>query len=182
MNILDKLAVSLLVCCGMLVGQIDAAMPGAFTKVTAPNRERAVDFSRTATFQMEAKFFLIEESYQFTNIRYDALSRTIETLRPGGERDLIVQQGYSLLDGLPTTYSKTMNAAGQLLERWENQHGNLVQSKDPSGQTTTFLYDVESRLSETRIDGTPLLKNTFDTCMFRSFCCYGFKLCTSKVF
>ena len=46
MNILDKLAVSLLVCCGMLVGQIEAAMPGAFTKVAAPNREGAADFSQ----------------------------------------------------------------------------------------------------------------------------------------
>ena len=43
------------------------------------------------------------------------------------------------------------------MERSENQHGNLVQSKDPSGQTATFLYDVEGRLSKTRINCTPPL-------------------------
>lgn len=33
MNLFDKLALSLLVCCGMMVSQIEAALPGAFSKV-----------------------------------------------------------------------------------------------------------------------------------------------------
>lgn len=98
-----------------------------------------------------------------TTIQYDVLSRATATVRPGGVEDHVLSQGSSPLNGQPTTYTKANNAAGQTLERWEDQHGRLIQSKDPSGQITSFTYDLENRLVTTSIDGREILRNTFDT-------------------
>ncbi|MES2982235.1 MAG: RHS repeat-associated core domain-containing protein [Verrucomicrobiota bacterium] len=107
--------------------------------------------------------FAAGETPNYTTIEYDLLSRVIRTNRPGNLSDAIVEQGSCMLNGQPTTYSKTINVAGQVLERWEDQHGKLVQSKDPSGQTTLFNHDVEGRLISVSVGGTTLLTNTFDT-------------------
>jgi RHS repeat-associated protein len=77
--------------------------------------------------------------------------------------DAVIEQGSCMLAGQPTTYSKTINVAGKVLERWEDQHGRLVQSKDPSGQTTVFNYDVEGQLLTVSVGGNLLLTNTWDT-------------------
>ncbi|MFN9565551.1 MAG: hypothetical protein ACK56K_09425, partial [Akkermansiaceae bacterium] len=90
--------------------------------------------------------FAAGETPNYTTIEYDLLSRVIRTNRPGNVSDAVIEQGSCMLAGQPTTYSKTINVAGKVLERWEDQHGRLVQSKDPSGQTTVFNYDVEGQL------------------------------------
>lgn len=107
--------------------------------------------------------FAAGETPNYTTIEYDLLSRVIRTNRPGNVSDSVVEQGSCMLGGQPATYSKTINVAGQVLERWEDQHGRLVQSKDPSGQTTIFNHDVEGRLTSVSVGGTTLLTNTFDT-------------------
>lgn len=107
--------------------------------------------------------FAAGETPNYTTIEYDLLSRVIRTNRPGNVSDAVVEQGSCMLAGQPTTYSKTINVAGKVLERWEDQHGRLVQSKDPSGQTTVFNYDVEGRLLTVSVGGNLLLTNTWDT-------------------
>jgi RHS repeat-associated protein len=107
--------------------------------------------------------FAAGETPNYTTIQYDLLSRVIRTNRPGNVSDAVVEQGSCMLAGQPTTYSKTINVAGKVLERWEDQHGRLVQSKDPSGQTTVFNFDVEGRLLTVSVGGNVLLTNTWDT-------------------
>ena len=106
--------------------------------------------------------FLPGETANFTTITYDLLSRVTQTIRPGGLCDCILEQGSCSLNGQPTTYSKAQNAAVQTLERWEDEHGRLVQSKDHSGQITVFSYDLEGRMTSVSIGGQTLLTNTFD--------------------
>jgi RHS repeat-associated protein len=107
--------------------------------------------------------FAAGETPNYTTIEYDLLSRVIRTNRPGNVSDAVIEQGSCMLAGQPTTYSKTINVAGKVLERWEDQHGRLVQSKDPSGQTTVFNYDVEGQLLTVSVGGNLLLTNTWDT-------------------
>ncbi len=107
--------------------------------------------------------FAAGETPNYTTIQYDLLSRVVRTTRPGNRSDSVVEQGSCMLGGQPTTYSKTINVAGQVLERWEDQHGRLVQSKDPSGQTTLFNHDIEGRLLSVSVGGNVLLTNTWDT-------------------
>ena len=107
--------------------------------------------------------FAAGETPNYTTIVYDLLSRVIRTNRPGNVSDAVVEQGSCMLAGQPTTYSKTINVAGKVLERWEDQHGKMVQSKDPSGQTTLFNHDVEGRLTSVSVGGNTLLTNTWDT-------------------
>ncbi len=107
--------------------------------------------------------FAAGETPNYTTIQYDLLSRVVRTTRPGNRSDSVVEQGSCMLGTQPTTYSKTINVAGQVLERWEDQHGRLVQSKDPSGQTTLFNHDIEGRLLSVSVGGNVLLTNTWDT-------------------
>ncbi len=107
--------------------------------------------------------FAAGEAPNYTTIEYDLLSRVIRTNRPGNISDSVEEQGYCMLGDQPATYSKSINVANQTLERWEDQHGRLVQSKDPSGQTTLFNHDVEGRLTSVSVGGNTLLTNTWDT-------------------
>jgi RHS repeat-associated protein len=106
--------------------------------------------------------FAAGETPNFTTIEYDLLSRVVRTTRPGNLCDCVVEQGSCMMGGQPTTYSKTINVAGQILERWEDQHGRLIESKDPSGQITHFNYDVDGRLLTVSVGGNTLLTNTWD--------------------
>jgi YD repeat-containing protein len=60
------------------------------------------------------------------------------------------------------TYSKVKNARNGVLERWEDQQGRLIKSRDPSGQITTFRHDHEGRILSVAINGATLLTNNFD--------------------
>jgi RHS repeat-associated protein len=130
------------------------------------------------------------EAVNFTTISYDLLSRTTRTTRPGNISDFVMLQGSLMLNGQPVTYSKAKNANNQILERWEDQHGKMVLSRDPSGQLNFFQYDIEGRLqtvhilasgalSETSegstlsVTGQPLLTNTWDK--------FGNKVAVSEV-
>jgi len=60
MNLFDKLAVSLLVCLGMMLSQIEAAMPGSFSMVAiADDRHEAYEVTQDDSFQGYAEFFLL---------------------------------------------------------------------------------------------------------------------------
>ena len=111
--------------------------------------------------------FAAGEIPQFTTIEYDLLSRPVKTNHSDGTWSGILSQGSATLPSiynsvLPVTYSKTRNQSGQQLERWEDEHGHLVQSKDPSGQTTLFTYDLDGRLSNVIIGNESLLTNVYD--------------------
>ncbi|MEO8617129.1 MAG: RHS repeat-associated core domain-containing protein, partial [Luteolibacter sp.] len=106
--------------------------------------------------------FAAGETPQFTFIYYDFLNRVINTAHPDNTSDYVKTFDNFLLNDQPVTYSKTVNRDGKALERWEDLHGRLIQSSDPSGQTTTFFHDHEGRLLNVKIDGQTLLTNTFD--------------------
>jgi len=106
--------------------------------------------------------FRAGETPDFTTIQYDLLSRVTATLRPGGLNDISLAMGYCILNGQPVSYSKARNAAGQTLERWEDQHGRLIRSVDPSGQITTFSHDPENRLTSLAVGSDSLLTNIYD--------------------
>ncbi len=106
--------------------------------------------------------FASGETVRFTQIEYDFLNRAINTTQPDGTMDYVEIFDARPLNGQPVTYSKSRNRLNQALERWEDQHGRLVQSRDASGQTTVFNYDSEGRLLAVAINGQTLLTNTFD--------------------
>lgn len=106
--------------------------------------------------------FAAGEIPRFTYTTYDLLDRALITLYPDGGKESVKTYGIGVVDGQPVTYSKVLNKNGKTLERWEDQHGRFVQSRDPSGQFTRFSYDAESRLTSVAIDGQRLLTNTFD--------------------
>lgn len=106
--------------------------------------------------------FAAGEIPRFTYTGYDLLDRALITLYPDGGKESVKTYGIGVVDGQPVTYSKVLNKNGKTLERWEDQHGRFVQSRDPSGQLTRFTYDAESRLTSVAIDGQRLLANTFD--------------------
>jgi uncharacterized protein (TIGR02594 family) len=106
--------------------------------------------------------FFAGETPLWTTIGYDPVDRPMITTYPDGTSDAVVFHSRATLGGQPVAWSKIKNRNGQQLERWEDQHGWMVQSKDPSGQTTTFNHDVEGRLLQVQINGTVLLTNTWD--------------------
>ena len=107
--------------------------------------------------------FAAGETPLFTSIYYDFLNRLIKTTHPDGTSDYVETFDTILLGGLQsTTYSKTRARDGKALERWEDQHGRLIQSKDPSGQVTTFGYNHDGKLLTVAINGQTLLTNVFD--------------------
>ncbi len=97
-----------------------------------------------------------------TQIRYDFLSRVAETIHPDDQSDSVLEFSTLAHYTNPLTYSKVRNARNGVLERWEDQHGRLIQSRDPSGQTTVFNHDQEGRILSVAINGATLLTNTFD--------------------
>jgi len=111
--------------------------------------------------------FFAGETPLWTIIGYDPVDRPMLTVYPDSTSstqgvDAVVFHSRTTLNGQPVAWSQIQNRNGQLLERWEDQHGRMVQSKDPSGQTTAFRHDVEGRLEKVEIDGIRLLTNTWD--------------------
>jgi RHS repeat-associated protein len=97
-----------------------------------------------------------------TRIRYDLLSRVAETIHPDAQSDSVVEFSTAVSATNPLTYSKVKNARNGVLERWEDQQGRLIKSRDPSGQITTFRHDHEGRILSVAINGATLLTNNFD--------------------
>ena len=130
---------------------------GRYSQVYAATRydawARKVDFTEP---------FGVGETPRFTHITYDLLNRALVTTHPDGTSDEVITYGTAPLGSNIHTYSKVQNANGMILERWENEQGALVQSKDPSGLTTVFSHDVEGRLVSVNLGGDTLLTNTFD--------------------
>ncbi|MEO7100143.1 MAG: RHS repeat-associated core domain-containing protein [Luteolibacter sp.] len=116
--------------------------------------------------------FAAGETALFTTVSYDLLNRVVETVHPDGSRDTALAFDTRTLaltptkpagnDYKPMTYSKVKNRDGKILERWEDQHGRLVQSTDPSRQVTSFNYDPEGHLLTVAIDSKTLLTNQYD--------------------
>jgi YD repeat-containing protein len=106
--------------------------------------------------------FAAGETPAFTFVSYDLLDRNLVTIYPDGGVERVQTYGIAVLDNQPVTYSKVLNKNGKTLERWEDQHGRFVQSRDPSGQLTRFTYDAESRMTAVSVAGQTLLTNTFD--------------------
>jgi RHS repeat-associated protein len=106
--------------------------------------------------------FFAGETPLWTTIGYDPVDRPMITTYPDGTSDAVMFHDNDTLGGQPVAWSKIKNRNNQQLERWEDQHGRMVQSKDPSNQFTTFNHDVEGRLLQVQIDGTTLLANTWD--------------------
>jgi len=106
--------------------------------------------------------FAAGETAKFTYVSYDLLDRALVTQHPDGGFERIQAYGAQFLNGQPVTYSKVLNRNGKALERWEDEHGRLIQSRDPSNQITRFYHDHEGRLTSVSIDGATLLTNTFD--------------------
>jgi RHS repeat-associated protein len=104
------------------------------------------------------------EDLRWTKITRDVVGRILETTRPDGQTDQVMNFNTITSQGAakPLSYSKVKNASGAELERWEDQHGRLVQSSDPSGQITTFEHDLEGRILKVTVGGVLLLQNTFD--------------------
>jgi RHS repeat-associated protein len=109
-----------------------------------------------------SKPFFAGETPFWTTIGYDPVDRPMATTYPDGTSDAVVSHSRTTLGGQPVAWSTIKNRNNQQLERWEDQHGRMVQSKDPSGQTTTFSHDVEGRLLQVKIDGAAVLTNTWD--------------------
>ena len=86
----------------------------------------------------------------------------LKTTRPDGQIDQVITRRTEGTAILPLSYSSTQNGNGHILERWEDQHGRLIQSKDASGQLTVFSHDHEGRLRNVTVGGVLLLANTFD--------------------
>jgi RHS repeat-associated protein len=85
----------------------------------------------------------------------DVLGRTYKTIHLNGSFDKVDCYGVAMLNGQPTTYSCTTATNGQTLERWEDQHGQMIQSRDESGLITAFIHDLEGRLTSVKMENTP---------------------------
>ncbi len=98
----------------------------------------------------------------YTNIKYDLLNRVLSTTNPDASMDSLISTQTVTLNSQPHTWSRSMNRGGMQLERWEDQHGRMVQSMDSSGLVTTFTHDQDGRLKTATVGGVKLLENTFD--------------------
>lgn len=114
--------------------------------------------------------FASGETPRWTKLLYDPLDRVIATEHPDGTTDRVVTIEALPNGGAnPLLYTKIQNRSGgseswdeQYLERWENQHGRLVHSKDESGQDTYFTHDAEGRVKTVTVGGVLVLSNTWD--------------------
>lgn len=110
-----------------------------------------------------SKPFAAGEVPELTSIEYDVLGRVLKTTHPDGSADYV--EAFATQNdpgGKPVSYSKTISRDGKFLQRWENQHGRLSYSYDPSGLYTEFFYDQEGRTLSVKVGGQELLINTFD--------------------
>lgn len=168
MNLFDKLAVSLLVCFGMMLSQIEAAMPGAFSRVAiADDWHEAYEVTQDDSFQGYAEFFLLFEIFSGS---YEGYEGAGTVLWQAGTYD---SQGRSLTQTLAqgvttaATYDsqkgdlKTLTAsrAGSTVQQkaysWDNM-GNLTSRTDHIAKRhETFGYDHLNRLSNTAISSMP---------------------------
>ena len=113
--------------------------------------------------------FASGETPLWTTLLYDPLDRVIATQHPDGTCDCVVTIQAQANGTDPLLYTKIQNRSGgsnawdvQYLERWENQHGRLIHSKDESGQDTYFNHDIEGRVKTVTVGGVLVLTNTWD--------------------
>lgn len=109
------------------------------------------------------------DAIHWTAIEYDVLDRPVKTLHPDGTTDGILSISAVAHASDPRMHTVLFNkryhpstAPQHFLERWEDQHGRLVASKDASGRTTTFDHDLEGRLTEVHIAAGRQLTNTYE--------------------
>ncbi|MGC4013390.1 MAG: FG-GAP-like repeat-containing protein [Luteolibacter sp.] len=106
--------------------------------------------------------FLAGDSVYFTNFTYDAVDRLIETVHPDDTSDGVVKLELQTVSGQLCIHSVIHNRKGAQVHRWDDQHGRLIKSSDPSGQVTTFEYSADNRITRVSIDGTEVLRNKYD--------------------
>ncbi len=99
--------------------------------------------------------FAANEAPIYTQRLVDVLGRTYKTIHLNGSFDKVDCYGVAMLNGQSTTYSCVTASNGQTLERWEDQHGQMIQSRDESGLITAFIHDLEGRLTSVKMENTP---------------------------
>ncbi|GAA5129281.1 VCBS repeat-containing protein [Luteolibacter yonseiensis] len=106
--------------------------------------------------------FAAGEVPRFTAIRYDVVGRVLSTTHPDLTTDQV--ETFSTVADLvnPLSYSLSKTSDGRYLQRWEDQHGRMVQSCDASGLVTRFIHDQEGRVATVELGGTEVLRNQFD--------------------
>jgi RHS repeat-associated protein len=107
-------------------------------------------------------FLNSDPAVYWTSLTYDILDRPIQTNHPDGTSDGVVLIKAESDPKDPRMQTTIRNKRNHTLDRWEDQHGRLVQSQDPSGQTTTFQHDVEGRLTQVKIGSQVQLTNTYE--------------------
>jgi RHS repeat-associated protein len=106
--------------------------------------------------------FALGETPRFTFFAYDYLFNIIKTTHPDNSFDEVNRIEIGFVDGGPCNHTTSTSRNGQTLERWTDQHGRLVQSRDASGKYTHFKHDLDGRLVQVTLDGQILLTNKFD--------------------
>ncbi|BCU76868.1 RHS repeat-associated core domain-containing protein [Luteolibacter sp. LG18] len=106
--------------------------------------------------------FLLGDAVLWTTFTYDAIDRVMETKHPDGTLDGITLIQKVTLDGQPCLHSIVHNRKNNLVERWDDQHSRLIQSSDPSGQTTRFDHDAENRVISVKVGGVEVVATSYD--------------------
>ncbi|MGC4013393.1 MAG: RHS repeat-associated core domain-containing protein [Luteolibacter sp.] len=106
--------------------------------------------------------FILGDSIYWTSYTYDPIDRVMETTHQDGTVDGIVTLEIQTVGGQPCIHTVIRNRKGGQIQRWDDQHGRMVKSTDPSGQVTTFEHDADNRVTRALIDGTQVVKNTYD--------------------
>lgn len=111
--------------------------------------------------------FFEGNTIHWTITDFDVLNRQLATTHPDGTSEGIVSIAAVSDATNPLVHSVLRNRKHtaqepHLLERWEDQHGRLVQSKDESDQITTFTHDVEGHVTQIKMDTVVQLTNSYD--------------------
>jgi RHS repeat-associated protein len=121
--------------------------------------------------------FRENETPYWTKITYDILDRSMSTHHPDGAVEGFAELGTAYIPPVgtdtaaqgndqtdfPVSYAKVYNKRGKILYRWQDQHGRLRRSSDPSAQVSDFSYDLEGRPHKVFIDALEQLENRYDS-------------------